>query len=244
MYVYLPGFVSVNKRLLPLIVFIFDIKIYCYFKCINYVHIILNILKKFSGMNPLKNPRPIVFCGPSGSGKSTLVAKLMKDFPDNFGFSVSHTTRKPRSGEKDGEHYHFTNKENMQADINAGKFIESATFSGNLYGTSKASVDAVTKLGKICVLDIDVQGVKQIKKTDFDPWFIFIEPPSLEELETRLKARNTENEESLAHRLKVAEEELNYGNTPGNFHLIITNDNLEHAYAKLKNFIVEYLHSM
>ncbi|CAG9760364.1 unnamed protein product [Ceutorhynchus assimilis] len=185
------------------------------------------------------HPRPIVFCGPSGSGKSTIVTRMMQEFPDTFGFSVSHTTRKPRPGEIAGKHYHFTNKETMQKAIEDGKFIETATFSGNLYGTSRASVDAVTDEGKVCVLDIDAQGVKQIKNTTLKPWYVFVEPPSLEELERRLRARNTESEESLKQRLTVANEELNYGRSPGTFDLIITNDTLEHAYCKLKTFLLE-----
>lgn len=82
-----------------------------------------------------KGPRPLVLCGPSGSGKSTLLKRLLKEFPDKFGFSVSHTTRSPRPGEKDGVHYHFTNKADMMAAVERGEFIETATFSGNMYGT-------------------------------------------------------------------------------------------------------------
>jgi guanylate kinase len=82
-----------------------------------------------------KGPRPVVFCGPSGTGKSTLIKLLFDEFPDKFGFSVSHTTRKPRPGEEHGTHYYFTTKEDMQKQINQGDFIETATFSGNLYGT-------------------------------------------------------------------------------------------------------------
>lgn len=93
--------------------------------------------------------KPLVFCGPSGSGKSTLLKRLIDDFPDTFGFSVSHTTRKPRPGETHGIHYHFISTEEMKAHINAGKFIETATFSGNMYGTSKAAVEAVQEMGKV-----------------------------------------------------------------------------------------------
>lgn len=82
-----------------------------------------------------KGPRPLVLCGPSGSGKSTLLKMLLKEFPDRFGFSVSHTTRQPRPGEKHGVHYHYTSKEEMQAAIQRGEFLETATFSGNMYGT-------------------------------------------------------------------------------------------------------------
>lgn len=82
-----------------------------------------------------KGPRPLVLCGPSGSGKSTLLKRLLKEFPDKFGFSISHTTRGPRPGEKDGVHYHFTTRDEMIKAIDKGEFLETATFSGNLYGT-------------------------------------------------------------------------------------------------------------
>lgn len=187
--------------------------------------------------------RPVVFCGPSGSGKSTLVKKLMNEFPEKLGFSISHTTRKPRPGEVDGVHYHFTNKEDMSEAIKNGKFIESATFSGNMYGTSKAAVEKVLQDQKVCILDIDTQGVKQIKQADLEPWFIFIEPPTMEELENRLRLRSTEDEESLRSRLQVAANEMEYGKTPGNFHLIILNDNLDEAYEKLRSFFVQNIFS-
>ncbi|XP_030748401.1 guanylate kinase isoform X1 [Sitophilus oryzae] len=181
----------------------------------------------------------LVFCGPSGSGKSTLVNKMMLEYPDKFGFSVSHTTRNPRPGELNGKHYYFTTKEAIQQSIDDGNFIETAVFSGNIYGTSKAAVEDVIHRGKVCVLDIDVQGVKQIKKSSYKPWYVFVAPPSLEELENRLRGRNTENEESLQQRLTVANEELVYGNTPGNFDLIIINNDLNHAYNALKGFLVQ-----
>jgi guanylate kinase len=94
-------------------------------------------------------PQPVVICGPSGVGKGTLIGKLMKDFPDKFGFSVSHTTRSPREKEQDGVHYHFTTRHIMEKEIREGKFLESADVHGNLYGTSWAAVDAVTNSGKV-----------------------------------------------------------------------------------------------
>jgi guanylate kinase len=96
-----------------------------------------------------KAPRPVVICGPSGVGKGTLIGKLMKDFPDSFGFSVSHTTRRPREKEQDGVHYHFTKRPTMEKEISERKFLESADVHGNLYGTSWAAVDAVTNSGKV-----------------------------------------------------------------------------------------------
>lgn len=95
-------------------------------------------------------PKPVVFCGPSGVGKGTLIDMLMKRFPnEQFGFSVSHTTRNPRPGEVNGQHYHFTSVDEIKKEIDAGKFVEYAEVHGNYYGTSIASVESVQKAGKV-----------------------------------------------------------------------------------------------
>lgn len=186
--------------------------------------------------------RPIVFCGPSGSGKSTLLKKLMAEFPNAFAFSVSHTTRNPRAGEVDGKDYHFTPKEEMQAKIAAGDFLEHAQFSGNLYGTSKQAVADVLASGKICTLDVDIQGVKNLKKTDLNPVFCFIKPPSLEELEKRLRSRGTETEDSLKKRLDTAAVELEYEKAePNAFDHVVVNEDLETAYSQLKSIMESQL---
>jgi len=182
--------------------------------------------------------RPIVFCGPSGAGKSTLLKKLMAEFPTAFAFSVSHTTRNPRAGEIDGKDYHFTTKEEMQKKIAAGDFLENAQFSGNFYGTSKQAVADVLSSGKICTLDVDIQGVKNLKQTDLNPVFVFIKPPSIEELDRRLRSRGTETEESLKKRLDTAEIELEYERTePNAFDHVVVNDDLEAAYSQLKGIL-------
>ena len=191
-----------------------------------------------NGIHSGPGPRPLVLCGPSGSGKSTLMRKLTEEFTSAFGFSVSHTTRQPRPGERDGVEYHFVTKEMFNKLVADGAFLEYATFSGNNYGTSRAAVETVKQEGKICILDIDVQGVKNIKRTDLNPDYVFIKPPSRAALEERLRARRTENEESLAKRLSAAASEMDYGETEGNFDLIIVNDDLERAYADLRQFMI------
>lgn len=198
-----------------------------------------------------QNSRLLVVCGPSGTGKSTLLRKLFDEYPDKFGFSVSHTTRSPRRFETDGQHYHFVTKEQMQAAIDRGEFLEHAVFSNNMYGTrynvyymilislfallyistyfahlmtfvllfyilkmfySLEAVQKVQKSGKICVLDIDMQGVIQIKKVpSLKPVGVFIKPPSIGELEIRLRRRASESEDSLRARLNAAQQEINYG---------------------------------
>ncbi|ORX87843.1 guanylate kinase [Basidiobolus meristosporus CBS 931.73] len=187
----------------------------------------------------IKISRPIVISGPSGTGKSTLLSRLFQEFPNEFGFSISHTTRKPRAGEENGKSYHFVERSVMEKEIAAGKFIESAEFSGNLYGTSIQAVQDVVNSGKICILDIDMQGVKSVKNTDLNARFAFIAPPSVDELERRLRGRGTETEESCQARLDAARAELDYAAQPGSHDEIIVNDDLAVAYEKLKKFIFQ-----
>jgi len=185
-------------------------------------------------------PNPLVLCGPSGSGKSTIVKAVMANnkYTELLSFSVSHTTRQPRPGELDGREYYFTDRDSMLAEIEAGKFIESAEYSGNLYGTSKESVHKCRSRGKICVLDIDSQGVRSLKKVkNLNPVYVFVKPPSLSTLEERLRSRKTETEESLRRRLEAARQEIEYGDEDGAFDAIIVNDDLAAAVDHLKKII-------
>lgn len=182
-------------------------------------------------------PKPIVISGPSGVGKGTLIAKLMDEFPSMFGFSVSHTTRAPRNKEKNGVHYHFTERMVMEKDIQDGKFLESASVHGNLYGTSIEAVDVVSDAGKRCILDIDVQGARSVRANSLDAIFIFVCPPSFEELENRLRARGTETEEQVQKRLRNARAELEEGKSSGLFDHILVNDNLDTCYESLKELL-------
>ncbi|KAK4755409.1 hypothetical protein SAY87_009166 [Trapa incisa] len=181
--------------------------------------------------------KPIVISGPSGVGKGTLINKLMEEFPLLFGFSVSHTTRSPRNMEKDGIHYHFTQKGAMERDIKEGKFLEYASVHGNLYGTSIEAVEMVADEGKRCILDIDVQGARSVRASSLEAVFIFICPPSMEELENRLRARGTETEEQILKRLRNAKTELEQGVSSGLFDHILYNDNLEECYGRLKKLL-------
>ncbi|CAO3592585.1 unnamed protein product [Absidia cylindrospora] len=178
-----------------------------------------------------------VISGPSGSGKSTLLKRLFNDFPGTFGFSVSHTTRNPRPKEENGVDYHFVNKELMEREVAEGKFIESATFSGNMYGTSIKAVKDVVDAGKVCILDIDMQGVKAVKNTDLNPHYIFVQPPSVEILEQRLRGRGTEKEEAVLARLAASKAEMAYAQEPSAYDRIIINDELESAYKDLQTVI-------
>ncbi|KAK5860094.1 hypothetical protein PBY51_021595 [Eleginops maclovinus] len=192
----------------------------------------------------MAGPRPVVFSGPSGAGKSTLLKKLMKEYDGVFGFSVSHTTRNPRPGEENGKDYHYVTREVMQKAIDNGEFIESAVFSGNMYGTSKAAVQAVQAKNLICILDIDMQGVRNIKNKDLNPLYITIQPPSMAVLEKRLRDRKTETEESLQKRLHAAQVEMEFGKEPNVFDFLIINDNLDEAYGQLKETLREEINTV
>ncbi|XP_057506705.1 guanylate kinase 2-like [Actinidia eriantha] len=181
--------------------------------------------------------KPIVISGPSGVGKGTLICKLMKEFPSMFGFSVSHTTRAPRDKETDGVHYHFTDRSVMEEAIRDGKFLEFARVHGNLYGTSVEAVEVVADAGKRCILDIDVQGARSVRASSLDAIFIFVCPPSFEELEKRLRERATETEEQIQKRLQNARTELEQGQSPGLFDHILVNDDLETCYQSLKKLL-------
>uniref|UniRef100_A0AAZ3PHD2 guanylate kinase n=1 Tax=Oncorhynchus tshawytscha TaxID=74940 RepID=A0AAZ3PHD2_ONCTS len=151
----------------------------------------------------------------------------------------SDTTRSPRPGEENGKDYHYVTREYMQASIDKGEFIESAVFSGNMYGTSRASVQDVKDKNLICVLDIDMQGVRAVKTTDLNPIYIFIQPPSMSILEKRLRDRETESEDSLQKRLHAAQVDMVISKDPGIFDVVIVNDSLDDAYGKLKDTLIE-----
>ncbi|KAJ3745547.1 guanylate kinase/L-type calcium channel beta subunit [Lentinula detonsa] len=178
--------------------------------------------------------RPLILSGPSGVGKSTLLQRLFAEFPDKFGFSVSHTTRAPRPGEQDGKQYHFVTREKFLALRQEGAFIESAEFSGNFYGTSFQTVREVQEKGRRCILDIEAQGVRQIKATDLNPIYCFISPPSLTSLRERLRARGTETEASIQKRLATALNEIQYAKEPHVHNFVIVNDDLDRAYQLFK----------
>ncbi|EGE86174.2 guanylate kinase [Blastomyces dermatitidis ER-3] len=183
--------------------------------------------------------RPVVISGPSGTGKSTLIKRLFADYPDTFALSVSHTTRAPRPGEQDGREYYFTTRDAFQSLIDEGGFIEWAQFSGNYYGTSTKAVRDVAEKKRICILDIEMEGVKQVKRTTLNARFLFLAPPSLETLEQRLRNRGTETEESLSSRLAQAKNELEYAKQPGAHDVVIVNDELETAYKALRDWVVD-----
>jgi guanylate kinase len=209
---------------------------------LNFRHTFFTMIMHEVVANSSSETKLMVIAGPSGTGKSTLLKRLFAEHSNLFGFSVSHTTRAPRPGEKHAIDYHFTDPENMKREIAEGKFIENAVYSGNLYGTSVEAVISVLNQGKVCILDIDMQGVKSIKNTASlasRSLYLFIMPPSLAVLEERLRSRNSESTESLKQRMDIAREEMAYASLPGSYHRIIINDNLESAYAEFREFALQ-----
>mmetsp|Transcript_28151 Transcript_28151/g.80929 ORF Transcript_28151/g.80929 Transcript_28151/m.80929 type:complete len:246 (-) Transcript_28151:133-870(-) len=187
-----------------------------------------------------REKRLVVIVGPSGVGKSTLIKRLMGEFPGCFGFSVSHTTRQPRPGEVHGTHYHFAAENEMKAAIDEGKFIEHAQVHGNYYGTSFAAVQEVMCAGRVCLLDIDVQGAEQVKASSLssEAAFLFVAPPCLAVLEERLRGRGTETEEKVQLRLKNARKELAFAEQrPDFFNETVVSGELETAYRQFEGFM-------
>ncbi|WP_458399217.1 guanylate kinase [Mailhella sp.] len=179
----------------------------------------------------LRRGLPLVICAPSGAGKSTLVGRLTAEFPMEF--SISCTTRKPRGNEKDGVDYIFLDRETFIDRRGLGYFAEWAEVHGNFYGTPLKPVQDRLAQGKDMLFDIDVQGAAQLSLSLPEARFVFILPPSLEELERRLRGRGTDSEEAIRLRLSNARTEIMSSHW---FDAIIINDDLDTAYDQLRSF--------
>ncbi len=176
----------------------------------------------------------LVISGPSGVGKGTIINKLF-ELDDNLYFSVSATTRNPRPGEIDGVHYSFKTKEEFEQDIKSGEMLEHAQFSGNYYGTPKSAVERKLQQGKDVVLDIEIQGAKNVKKLLPEAVLVYILPPSIEELKHRLIGRHTEDEETINRRLHTAYNELQ--EAPELYDYFIVNDTVEQSAEYIKDIL-------
>ena len=176
-----------------------------------------------------------IISAPSGTGKTTILKKIVAAM-DNVAFSVSHTTRAPRPEEQDGIDYFFIDKDNFARMQQQGLFLEWAEVHGNLYGTSSYAIQEATEQGRDLLLDIDVQGARQVKKKlGHTGVFVFIAPPSLEELARRLVGRSTESEDVITTRLNNAREEMKSLNQ---YDYVIVNDTVTEAVEVLKSIII------
>lgn len=175
----------------------------------------------------------VVISGPSGSGKGTICKRLIEDI-ENLKVSISATTRKPRVGEIDGQNYFFIDEENFLNKIKNEEFLEYASVYGNYYGTPKKAVLKELENGNDIILEIDIQGALKVKENYPKGVFIFILPPSLEELKNRIEGRGTDSEEVIRRRLKCAYDELNYA---FQYDYVVLNDEVESAVDKIKEII-------
>jgi guanylate kinase len=174
-----------------------------------------------------------IVSAPSGSGKTTLLQHLLRSF-DDLKFSVSHTTRPPRQGEKDAVDYYFTDRTTFMRMVDRGEFLEWAEFNCQVYGTTRAFVEEQIGAGRDVILDIEVQGAKQVKNTIKDATAIFILPPSFEELKRRLTDRMLESDDVIRRRLEIAKREILYYR---DYDYIIINDILENSIRLLESII-------
>ena len=182
----------------------------------------------------MKNQKKlIILTGPSGVGKGTVVREIL-DKDKNIWLSISATTRDPREGEREGENYYFMNQEKFKEMIAQNLFLEWAQFAGNFYGTPISSVNEKIKKGFTVLLEIEVEGAKQIKEKFPNSMSIFLLPPDIKELERRIRNRGTEKEEEIVKRLSRANYEISVSNQ---FDFALTNQNVDETAKKIIKLI-------
>ena len=175
--------------------------------------------------------------GPSGVGKGTLIAMLRERIPD-LAVSVSATTRRPREGEEDGRDYFFLSEEEFVRKVDRGEFLEHARYSGNLYGTLREEVEAKAERGSGVILEIELQGARQVRASMPDAVQVFVAPPEFETLRARLEGRGTDEPAAIAARLEVAASELE---ARDEFEHQVVNDELELAADQLEAVVRQEL---
>lgn len=177
----------------------------------------------------------LVLSAPSGAGKTTLAQRLLKDLPGTI-LSISTTTRPPRGQEKDGVDYHFVDAKTFQERIERGEFIEWAEVYGHFYGSPRSVVDDAFAKRGVALFDIDVQGGQAIKRKYPDALLTFILPPSLEELERRLRGRKTDSDDTIRKRMLAARLEIEKGQASYDF--IVVNDDVDRAFDQIRSIVV------
>jgi guanylate kinase len=174
-----------------------------------------------------------IVSAPSGSGKTTLLQHLLRTFKD-LKFSVSYTTRQPRSGEQNGVDYFFTNRNTFLRMVDEGGFLEWTEYHGQLYGTAKSFVEENLQRGSDVILDIDVRGAREVKSKISEAIAVFVLPPSFQELKRRLRARMQESDDSIDRRLEIAKQEIYFYR---DYDYIVVNDVLESSIQLLEAIV-------
>ena len=189
-------------------------------------------------MNNPKKPLMLVLSSPSGAGKTTLSKKIQQS-DNSFEISVSHTTRRPRPNEVDGLDYHFVTKKNFELLLKQNAFYEHAEIFGNYYGTSKSSINQITKKNNNVLFDIDWQGSEQLSKfKQLNLVKVFILPPNKEELEKRLIARNQDDKEAIKRRMLAYSKDVVHQK---DYDYVLINDNVDDCFNRLKKIISKHL---
>lgn len=178
----------------------------------------------------------LIISGPSGCGKSTVLSRVFAGLEKYF-FSISATTRKARPGEENGVDYHFISREEFDEMLKNDEFLEHATYVNNSYGTPLKPIYDHLSEGYVVILDIEVQGFMQVREKMPEAIAVFIAPPSVEELENRLRGRGTESEEKIAKRLETAKKELTYKHL---YDYVVINDDVDRASAEILEIISKY----
>lgn len=176
-----------------------------------------------------------ILSGPSGVGKGTVRESILSNNDINLTYSISMTTRTPRNGEIDGIHYYFVSKEFFENAIKNNEFLEYASFVGNYYGTKRSTVEELLNKGKNVLLEIEVQGAKQVMQKCPDAIAIFMVPPSFEELEKRIRGRRSEPEDIVYQRLSKAKSEMELSK---NYKYVVVNDTIENASQAIIDIIL------
>lgn len=175
----------------------------------------------------------VVLSGPSGVGKGTMVRRLLDQLPDAI-VSTSVTTRSPRDGEEDGVDYLFVDADAFTAMAESGELLEHAVYASNHYGTPRGPVDAAVADGKVVILEIEVQGAMQVRRSASDALLLFVMPPDAEELERRLRERATEDEATVSRRLAAARDEMDQRIS---FDHVVVNDDIDRATAEVVDLV-------
>jgi guanylate kinase len=197
---------------------------------------IMQVLPIPSGATTPESPslgKLIVLTGPSGVGKGTLMQKLLQRHPELY-YSVSATTRSPRPGEINGKNYYFVRRSQFEQLVAEGEFLEWAEFAGNYYGTPRAAVLEHIQSGQLVILEIELEGARQIKASYCNTLSIFILPPSFSELARRIRGRGQDSQEAIARRLNRAEEEIKAADE---FDIQIVNDDFETALNQIESVL-------